>query len=183
MWRNDLKKEYRTRVIPFLMKEFGYDNPYQVPRLEKIVINSGLGKKSIQDRKVIEIAKEDLAIITGQQPVVTRAKKSISNFKLRRGMPIGCKVTLRGERMYDFLQRLIHTAIPRIRDFRGLSPKSFDGRGNYSFGIDEQVIFPEIHYDKIKMVLGMDITFVTTARKDEEAYALLKELGLPYERD
>jgi len=164
------------------MKEFGYRNPFQVPRVEKIIINVGLGE-GIQDRKLVENAKEDLSVISGQRPVITRAKKSISNFKLRKGMPIGCKVTLRGERMYDFLQRLIHLAIPRIRDFRGLSKKSFDGKGNFTFGVDEQVIFPEIRLEKVKSVFGMDITFVTTAQTNEEGYALLRELGLPYERD
>ena len=182
MWRNDLKKEYRELVVPSLMKEFGYKNLYQVPQVKKIVVNVGVGE-GIQDKKLVEVTKEDLAIITGQQPVITRAKKSISNFKLRKGMPIGCKITLRGERMYDFLQRLIHIAIPRIRDFRGLSRKSFDGKGNYSFGVHEQVIFPEIRYDKVKSVFGMDITFVTSARTDEESYSLLRELGLPYQRE
>ncbi|MCH7759872.1 50S ribosomal protein L5 [candidate division TA06 bacterium] len=182
MWRNDLKIEYQKRVLLTLLKEFGYKNRFQVPRMEKIVINVGLGE-GVQDRKVVEIVKVDLASIAGQQPVVTRAKKSISNFKLRKGMPIGCKVTLRGEWMYDFLQRLIYIAIPRIRDFRGLSRKSFDGRGNYTFGVDEQIIFPEIHYDKLETAFGMDITFVTTAQSDEEGYALLRELGLPYQSD
>jgi large subunit ribosomal protein L5 len=181
MWRNDLKKEFQDRIIPDLIKEFSYKNSYQVPRLEKIVINVGLGE-AIQDKKVIEVAKADLATIFGQQPVVTIARNSISNFKLRKGVPVGCKVTLRGERMYDFLQRLIHIAIPRIRDFRGLSRNSFDGKGNYSFGVDEQAIFPEIHYDKVKTVFGMDITFVTSAKSDNEGYALLRELGLPYQR-
>ncbi len=181
MWRNDLKKEFQDRIIPDLIKEFNYKNSFQVPRLEKIVINVGLGE-AIQDKKVVEITKVDLAIILGQQPVVTLARNSISNFKLRKGVPIGCKVTLRGERMYDFLQRLIHIAIPRIRDFRGLSRNSFDGKGNYSFGVDEQAIFPEIHYDKVKTVFGMDITFVTSAKSDNEGYALLRELGLPYQR-
>ena len=182
MWRNDLKIEYQKRILLTLLKEFGYKNRFQVPRMEKIVINVGLGE-GVQDRKVVEIVKVDLASIAGQQPVVTRAKKSISNFKLRKGMSIGCKVTLRGEWMYDFLQRLIYIAIPRIRDFRGLSRKSFDGRGNYTFGVDEQIIFPEIHYDKLETAFGMDITFVTTAQSDEEGYALLRELGLPYQSD
>jgi large subunit ribosomal protein L5 len=180
MWRNDLRKEFQNRIISDLIKELKYKNSYQVPRLEKIIINVGLGE-AIQDRKVIDVAKGDLASISGQQPVVTIARNSISNFKLRKGVPIGCKVTLRGERMYDFLQRLIHMAIPRIRDFRGLSRKSFDGKGNYSFGVDEQAIFPEIHYDKVKTVFGMDITFVTSASSDNEGYALLRELGLPYQ--
>ncbi len=161
------------------MKQFEYKNAMQVPRLEKIVINMGLGEAT-QNPKVIDAAVEDLRAISGQQPVVTRAKKSIAGFRLRQGMPIGVKVTLRGERMYHFLDKLMNLALPRVRDFRGVSPRSFDGRGNYTLGLREQLIFPEIDYDKIDKVRGLEVVVVTTAKTDEEARALLTELGMPF---
>jgi len=174
-----LLKKYREEVIPAMMKRFGYKNVMQVPKLEKISLNMGVGE-AVQDPKVLERAMEDLAIIGGQKPAYTRAKKSISNFKLRAGMKIGCRVTLRGERMYEFLDRFISLAVPRIRDFRGLSDRAFDGKGNYSIGVREQIIFPEINVDKIDKIRGLDITFVTTAESDEEAFELLKLLGMPF---
>lgn len=174
-----LREKYLREIIPALVKEFSYRNPLQAPRLEKIVVNMGLGE-AIQNIKVLDHAAEELALITGQKPLVTRARKSISNFKLRTGMPIGCCVTLRGKRMYEFLDRLVNIALPRVRDFKGVSSKSFDGRGNYSLGIKEQIIFPEINYDKIDKVRGMNITIVTTARTDEEAKSLLRHLGVPF---
>jgi large subunit ribosomal protein L5 len=173
-----LRKKYQDEIVPALTKEFSYKTPMQVPKLEKIVINQGVGK-AIADKKIIDIAAQELAAITGQQPVKTLSKKDISNFKLRKKMPIGVKVTLRREKMYEFLERLIVIALPRIRDFRGINSK-LDGRGNYTLGITEQIIFPEIDIDKINTLLGMDITFVTDARTDEEAYALLREFGLPF---
>ena len=173
-----LQEYYEKEVVPQLMKEMGYKNPMQVPRLVKIVINMGIGEAT-QNIKVLDAAVEELAIIAGQRPIIRRAKRSIAAFKLKVGMPIGCKVTLRRERMYDFLDKLIHFALPRVRDFKGLSAKSFDGRGNYSIGIREHIIFPEINYDKIDKIKGMNITFVTTAKTDEEGKALLKKLGLP----
>jgi large subunit ribosomal protein L5 len=173
-----LKEKYQKEIIPEMMREFGYKNPYQVPRLEKIVVNMGVGEAT-QNPKSLEAAANDLSIITGQKPLITKAKKSIAGFKLRAGNPIGCKITLRGNRMYEFLDRLLSTALPRIRDFRGLGPASFDKQANYSFGVDEQLIFPEIEYDKVEKVRGMDITLVTTAKMVEEAQALLKKLGLP----
>jgi len=172
-------EKYRNQVVPALMKQFNYKNPLQVPRLEKIVINMGLGEAT-QNPKVIDAAVEDLRAISGQQPVVTRAKKSIAGFRLRQGMPIGVKVTLRGERMYHFLDKLMNLALPRVRDFRGVSPRSFDGRGNYTLGLREQLIFPEIDYDKIDKVRGLEVVVVTTAKTDEEARALLTELGMPF---
>lgn len=174
-----LKEKYQREVAPALMQRFGYRNPMQVPKVEKIVINMGVGE-AVQDSKALESAMEDLAAITGQKPVVTRAKKSVANFKLREGMPIGARVTLRGERMYHFLDKLISVGLPRIRDFRGVSPRSFDGRGNYTLGIREQLIFPEIDYDTIDKIRGMDITIVTTAKSDEEAMELLAGLGMPF---
>jgi large subunit ribosomal protein L5 len=174
----NLKTKYHQEIVPALMKEFGYSSMMRAPRLEKIVINQGVGK-AIADKKVIEGAQKELTSIAGQKAVQTLSKKDISNFKLRRKMPIGLKVTLRRERMYEFMERLIVVALPRIRDFRGISFK-FDGKGNYSLGIQEQIIFPEIELDKINVMLGMDITFVTTAQTDEEGYALLKEFGLPF---
>ncbi|KJS16786.1 MAG: 50S ribosomal protein L5 [Peptococcaceae bacterium BRH_c4b] len=162
-----------------MMKKFGYENIMQVPRLEKIVVNMGVGE-AIQNSKIMDAAVGDLTTITGQRPVVTKAKKSIAAFKLRQGMKIGCKVTLRGDRMYHFADKIFSIALPRVRDFRGVSPKSFDGRGNYSLGVKEQLIFPEIEYDKIDKVRGMDIIFVTTARTDEEARELLKLMGMPF---
>ena len=174
-----MRDRYLREVVPQLMKEFGYKNQLQAPRLEKIVVNMGLGE-AIQNIKAIDHAGEELALITGQKPVVTRAKKSISNFKLRAGMPIGSAVTLRRHRMYEFLDRLINIALPRVRDFRGVSGKSFDGRGNYTLGIREQIIFPEINYDKIDKIRGMNITIVTTAKTDEEAKAFLRHMGMPF---
>jgi large subunit ribosomal protein L5 len=174
-----LKERYRTEVVPQMMKKFNYKNVMQVPKLEKIVINMGLGE-AIQNPKVLESAVADLALITGQRPVITKARKSIAAFKLRKGMKIGCKVTLRGDRMYDFFEKLVNVVLPRVRDFRGVSPRSFDGRGNYSLGLREQVVFPEIDYDKIDKIRGMDITVVTTAKTDEEARALLSLLGMPF---
>ena len=174
-----LKGKYRDEVVPALMKEFGYSNVMQVPRLTKIVVNTSL-KEAIQNIKVLENAADELGQITGQKALVRRARKSISNFKLRAGMPIGAMVTLRADRMFEFMDRLVSVAIPRIRDFRGVSPKAFDGRGNYSLGISEQIIFPEINYDKVTKVTGMSITFVTTAQTDQEARALLANLGLPF---
>jgi large subunit ribosomal protein L5 len=174
-----LRERFRTAVIPALMTERGYTNPFQVPRLEKIVINMGVGEGK-ENPKVLDFATADLAAITGQKPVVTRAKKSIANFKLRENVPIGCKVTLRGPRMYEFLDRLVNVALPRVRDFKGVPPKAFDGRGNYALGLKEQVIFPEITYDKVDKLRGMDIIMVTTAKTDEEAKALLTHLGVPF---
>ncbi|WKV07968.1 50S ribosomal protein L5 [Thermoanaerobacterium sp. CMT5567-10] len=174
-----LRDKYINEVVPALMAKYSYKNIMQVPKLEKIVLNIGLGEAK-ENPKAIEAASNDLAVITGQKPVVTRAKKSIANFKIRAGMPIGVKVTLRGERMYEFADKLFNVALPRVRDFRGLPTKSFDGRGNYSFGIKEQLIFPEIDYDKIDKVRGMDIIFVTTAKNDEEARTLLELMGMPF---
>jgi len=174
-----LRDRYRTAVIPALMKERGYGNPFQVPRLDKVVLNMGVGEGK-ENAKVLDFATADLQAITGQKPVVTRAKKSIANFKLRENSPIGCKVTLRGARMYEFVDRLINVALPRVRDFKGVPPKAFDGRGNYALGLKEQVIFPEIVYDKVDKVRGMDVIVVTTARTDEEAKALLTHLGMPF---
>ena len=173
-----LKTTYKEQIVPALMKEFGYKSIMQVPKLEKIVINEGVGE-AVADKKLIEIAQEELTIIAGQKAVQTRSRKDISNFKLRKGMPIGVRVTLRGERMYEFLERLIAVALPRIRDFKGINEK-FDGMGNYTLGIKEQIIFPEIDIDKITKILGMEICFVTTAKTDEEGYALLREFGLPF---
>ena len=176
-----LRDIYEKSVQPRLMKEFGYSNVHQVPRLKKVVINVGLGA-AIDNPKLLDAAVAELAAITGQRPVVTRAKKAISNFRLREGMSIGVKVTLRGPRMYEFLDRLINVAIPRIRDFRGVPTRSFDGRGNYTLGIKEQLIFPEVDYDKVEKVHGMDITIVTTGERDDEAFALLAALGMPFRR-
>jgi large subunit ribosomal protein L5 len=174
-----LRERFRSAVVPAMMKERGYSNPFQVPRLEKVVINMGVGEGK-ENAKVLDFATADLQAIAGQKPVITRAKKSIANFKLRENVPIGCKVTLRGPRMYEFLDRLVNVALPRVRDFKGVPPKGFDGRGNYNMGLKEQVIFPEIVYDKVDKVRGMDITMVTTARTDEEAKALLTHLGVPF---
>ena len=173
-----LKKMYKEQVVPALVKEFNYSSVMKVPVLEKIVINQGLGQ-AIGDKKILETAIEELTKITGQRAVTTRSKKDISNFKLRKGMPIGARVTLRQNKMYEFLERLVAVALPRIRDFKGINDK-FDGQGNYTLGITEQIIFPEIDIDKINKILGMEITFVTTAKTDEEAYALLKQFGLPF---
>jgi large subunit ribosomal protein L5 len=174
-----IKEKYKKETVPVLMKRFGYQNVMQVPRLEKIVVNVGVGE-AIQNMKLLDAISADLAAITGQRPVVRRAKRAISNFKLRAGMPIGCAVTLRQRRMYEFFDRLVNIAIPRIRDFRGTSPNSFDGRGNYNLGITEQIIFPEIDYDKVEKIMGMNVTIVTTARTDEEGFELLKNLGVPF---
>jgi large subunit ribosomal protein L5 len=175
----NLKTKYQQEVIPALQKQFNYRNVMMIPRLDKIVVNVGLGE-AVQNAKALDAAVGDIAAITGQKPVVTRAKKSIASFKIRQGMPIGCKVTLRGERMWDFLEKLIYVSLPRVRDFRGVSPKAFDGRGNYALGLKEQLIFPEIDYDKVDKIRGMDIIIVTTAKTDEEAKALLKGLGMPF---
>jgi large subunit ribosomal protein L5 len=174
-----LKEVYQERAVPALMKRFGYKNRMEVPKLEKIVINMGLGE-AIQNIKILDSAVQELSQITGQKPVITKAKKSIAQFKLRTGMPIGCMVTLRKERMYEFFNRLVNVALPRVRDFKGLSGKSFDGRGNYALGIREQLIFPEIHYDKIDKVKGMNIVIATTAKTDEEGKELLRLLGMPF---
>lgn len=176
-----LKEKYLTEVVPALRESGNYANVNEVPRLEKIVVNMGVGA-AVQDIKQLDAAVNDLRIITGQQPMITRAKKSIAGFKIRQGMPIGAKVTLRGDRMWEFFDRLVAAAIPRIRDFRGLSAKSFDGRGNYSMGVTEQLIFPEVDYDKVDRTRGMDITFVTTAKTDEEAKALLDAFGFPFKK-
>jgi large subunit ribosomal protein L5 len=174
-----IRERFRSTVVPAMMKERGYGNPFQVPRLSKVVINMGVGEGK-ENPKVLDFATADLQAISGQKPVITRAKKSIANFKLRENVPIGCKVTLRGPRMYEFLDRLVNVALPRVRDFKGVPPKGFDGRGNYNMGLKEQIIFPEIVYDKVDKVRGMDITMVTTARTDEEAKALLTHLGVPF---
>src|SRR5690625_328307 len=173
---NELKQRYREKVVPSMMEKFEYKSVMQVPKVEKIIINMGVGD-AVQNSKLLDSAVEELMLIAGQKPVVTRAKKSIAGFRLREGMPIGAKVTLRGERMYDFLQKLIRVALPRVRDFRGISSKAFDGRGNYTLGIKEQLIFPEIDYDKVSKVRGMDIAIVTTSNTDEEAHELLLQLG------
>ncbi|WP_047448191.1 50S ribosomal protein L5 [Alistipes sp. ZOR0009] len=173
-----LKKKYNEEIVPALVKEFGYKSVMQAPRLSKIVINQGLGQ-AVADKKIIEVAINELTAIAGQKAVATNSRKDIANFKLRKGMPIGVKVTLRNERMFEFLNRFISIAMPRVRDFNGI-PEKFDGQGNYTLGVTEQIIFPEIDIDKISKILGMEITFVTTAKTDEEAYALLKEFGLPF---
>jgi len=178
-FRPRLRDIYDQKVVPALMKEFGYKNVMQVPRLERVVLNVGMGE-AIQNVKLLEGAVAELGMITGQKPVVTRAKKAIAGFKLRQGLPIGTKVTLRSRRMYEFFDRLVTLALPRIRDFRGVSPKAFDGRGNYTLGVKEQLIFPEIKYDEVASIHGMDITVVTTARTNDEGKALLKHLGMPF---
>jgi large subunit ribosomal protein L5 len=174
-----LKTKYKNEVVPALMQQFNYSSVMQVPKLEKICINQGIGDAT-GDKKLIDVAVNELTTIAGQKAVPTKAKKSVSNFKLREGMPIGVRVTLRGERMYEFLDRFISLSLPRVRDFRGVNDKSFDGRGNYSLGITEQIIFPEIDIDKVNKIMGMDITFVTSANTDAEAFALLKEMGMPF---
>ncbi|MBN1879929.1 50S ribosomal protein L5 [bacterium] len=175
----NLKNKYMTEVTGGMLDEFKYQNKMEIPKMVKIVINAGLGE-AIQNHKILETAAEEIALITGQKPVITRAKKSIAGFKLRQGMPIGCRVTLRGRKMYEFLDRLLNVALPRVRDFRGVSPKCFDGRGNYTLGIKDQIIFPEIDFDKVERVSGFSITFVTTAKSDEEGRSLLKRLGMPF---
>jgi large subunit ribosomal protein L5 len=174
-----MRAKYRDEVAPELQKQFSYSSPMAIPKLAKIHVNLGLGE-AIQNPRLLESAAKELGMITGQKPVVTKARKSIANFKLRQGMPIGCAVTLRGDRMYEFFDRLVNVAMPRIRDFRGVSPKSFDGRGNYTIGLKEQTIFPEIDYSKVDNVKGMNITIVTTARNDAEALSLLRALGMPF---
>ncbi len=174
-----LKELYTKEIIPQLMKEFAYKSVMQVPKLEKIVINMGLGE-AIQNVKILDSAEEEIMVITGQKPVITKAKKSIASFKLRQGMPIGCMVTLRRERMYEFLDRLMNISLPRVRDFKGVSGKAFDGRGNYSLGVKDQLIFPEINYDKVEKVKGLNISIVTTAKTDEEGKSLLKLMGMPF---
>ncbi len=174
-----LKEKYEKELRAALMKEFGFKNPMQAPRLEKIVVNMGLGE-AINNGKVLDASVEQLGQITGQKPVVTKARKSIANFKLRQGQSIGAMVTLRGDRAYEFLDRLVNVALPRVRDFKGVSPKAFDGKGNYTLGIREQIIFPEINYDKVERIKGMNVTVVTTARNDEEGRALLRLLGMPF---
>ena len=176
-----LKQDYRERIVPILMKEFGYSSVMQAPKLEKIVLNQGLGI-AVADKKIIEVAINEMTAITGQKAVSTISKKDISNFKVRKKMPIGVRVTLRGDRMYEFLERLVKVALPRVRDFKGIENK-LDGRGNYTMGITEQIIFPEINIDNINRLLGMNITFVTTANTDEEGFALLKEFGLPFKKN
>jgi len=176
-----LKEQYKTSVLPEMKKRFGYGNVMQVPTLEKIVVNMGV-KEAPQDAKVLDAVMGDLAAITGQRPSVRRARKSIANFKIREGMPVGCAVTLRGRRMWEFFDRLVNVAIPRIRDFRGVPTRSFDGRGNYTLGMEEQTVFPEIDYDKVAKIQGMDVVIVTTARTDEEGMTLLELLGMPFRR-
>lgn len=176
-----LKETYLNEIVDAMIKKFGYKNVMQVPKIDKIVINMGVGEAK-ENSKVLDAAVAELEIISGQKPVITRAKNSIANFKLREGMPIGCKVTLRGDKMYEFLDRLVNLALPRVRDFRGVNPDSFDGRGNYALGIKEQLIFPEIEYDKVDKVRGMDVIVVTTAETDEEARELLTQFGMPFKK-
>ncbi|MFB1051386.1 50S ribosomal protein L5 [Paraliobacillus sp. JSM ZJ581] len=178
---NELKERYQNNIVSSLVEKFNYDSVMQVPKVEKIVINMGVGD-AVQNSKALDSAVEELALISGQQPLITKAKKSIAGFRLREGMPIGAKVTLRGERMYEFLQKLIDVSLPRVRDFRGISKKAFDGRGNYTLGVKEQLIFPEINYDQVNKVRGMDIVIVTTANSDEEARELLSKLGMPFQK-
>ena len=174
-----LKETYQNEIVDAMIKKFGYKNIMEVPKLDKIVVNMGVGEAK-ENAKILESAMKDLEIIAGQKPITTKAKNSIANFKIREGMPIGCKVTLRGEKMYEFLDRLVNLALPRVRDFRGVNPNAFDGRGNYALGIKEQLIFPEIEYDKVDKVRGMDIIFVTTANTDEEARELLTQFNMPF---
>ncbi len=174
-----LKDQYQNEIVDALMKKFGYKNKMQAPKLDKIVVNMGVGEAK-ENAKILEAAVKDMEIITGQKAIITKAKHSIANFKIREGMPIGCKVTLRGEKMYEFLDRLINLALPRVRDFRGINPNAFDGRGNYALGIKEQLIFPEIEYDKIDKIRGMDVIVVTTAKTDEEGRELLTQFGMPF---
>jgi len=180
MYTPRFKEKYKNEVIPAIKEQFGFKSVMRVPRLTKICLNQGLGKFGIADKKLIDVGMNEMTLIAGQKAVSTKSKKDVSNFKLRRGMPIGVRVTLRGDKMYEFLDRLISVSIPRIRDFRGISDKGFDGRGNYTLGVPEQIIFPEIDIDKVAKINGMDITFVTTARNDKECLALLKEFGLPF---
>lgn len=181
MYAPRLKAKYKDQVAPALKEQFGYKSVMQVPKLQKICLNQGLGI-AVTDKKIVDAALSELTLITGQKPVPTRSRKDISNFKLRKGVPVGARVTLRGDKMYEFLDRLISIALPRIRDFRGVNDKGFDGNGNFTMGITEQIIFPEIDIDKVPKILGMDITFVTSAKDDKEAYALLKEFGMPFKK-
>jgi large subunit ribosomal protein L5 len=174
-----LKEYYIKKVVPALMKEFKYKNPMEIPKIEKIIVNMGLGE-AIQNAKILDNAVGELSMIVGQKPVIKKAKKSIATFKLRQGMSIGCSVTLRKDKMYEFFDRLVNVALPRVRDFRGISPKSFDGRGNFSFGLQEQILFPEVDYDKVEKIRGMNVTIVTTAKTDDEARFLLKLMGMPF---
>ncbi len=176
---NRLLEKYNNEIVPAMTEKFGYKNIMQVPKLSKVIVNMGVGEAK-DNSKLLESACKDMEIITGQKPIITKAKKSIANFKIREGMNIGCKVTLRGDKMYDFTDRLVNLALPRVRDFRGVNPNSFDGRGNYALGLKEQLIFPEIEYDKVDKVRGMDVVFVTTAHTDEEARELLRLFGMPY---
>lgn len=176
-----LKDQYMNEIMDAMIKKFGYKNRMQVPKLDKIVVNMGIGEAK-ENAKILEAAMSDMELITGQKPIKTMAKKSVANFKIREGMPIGCKVTLRGEKMYEFLDRLVNLALPRVRDFRGVNPNSFDGRGNYALGIKEQLIFPEVEFDKIDKVRGMDIIIVTTAKTDEEARELLAQFNMPFQK-
>ncbi len=178
---NELKRKYQEEIVPSLMSKFNYDSVMQAPKVEKIVINMGVGD-AVQNAKALDSAVEELSLISGQKPMITKAKKSIAGFRLREGMPIGAKVTLRGERMYEFFQKLIAVSLPRVRDFRGISKKAFDGRGNYTLGVKEQLIFPEINYDKVDKVRGMDIVIVTTADTDEESRELLAQFGMPFQK-
>lgn len=178
---SDIQKRYREEIVPAMMKTFSYRNVMQVPRLEKVVINMGLGE-ALENARVLDTSMEELSRITGQKPVLTRARKSIANFKLREGNPIGCRVTLRRQRMYDFVYRLLNVALPRVRDFKGVSPRGFDGRGNFTLGVREQLIFPEINYDDVEKIKGMNITIVTSAKTDEEAKELLDLLGVPFRK-
>ena len=178
---SDIQTRYREEIIPAMMKTFSYSNVMQVPRLEKVVINMGLGE-ALENARVLDTSMDELSRITGQKPVLTRARKSIANFKLREGNPIGCRVTLRRQRMYDFLYRLLNIALPRVRDFKGVSPRGFDGRGNFTLGVREQLIFPEINYDEVEKIKGMNITIVTSAKTDEEAKELLDLLGVPFRK-
>lgn len=180
--KSRLRQMYEKEVVPALMKEFGYTSPMQVPRFHKIVVNMGLGE-ALQNPKLIDASVAEMAAITGQKPVVTKSRKSVANFKLREGQSIGCMVTLRGERMYEFFDRLVSIALPRVRDFKGISPKSFDGRGNFSLGIREQIIFPEIDYDKLEKIKGLEVCIVTTARSDEEGRSLLTRMGMPFRKN
>ncbi|UOR10598.1 50S ribosomal protein L5 [Halobacillus amylolyticus] len=178
---NEFKKRYQEEIVPSMMSKFNYDSIMQAPKVEKIVINMGVGD-AVQNAKALDSAVEELSLISGQKPVITKAKKSIAGFRLREGMPIGAKVTLRGERMYEFFQKLVSVSLPRVRDFRGISKKAFDGRGNYTLGVKEQLIFPEINYDKVDKVRGMDIVIVTTADTDEESRELLAQFGMPFQK-
>jgi large subunit ribosomal protein L5 len=178
--KTELERKYKEEILPSLTKRFGYKSPMAVPKITKVIVNMGLGSDAVADVKVLDKAVDELGLITGQKPVITKARKSIAGFKLREGMPIGCMVTLRKDRMYEFLERLINVALPRVRDFKGVAPNAFDGRGNYTLGIREQIIFPEINYDKVDKLRGLSVCVITTAKTDEEGFQLLKELGMPF---